>query len=72
MVKAGETNKNTTSQKEGSLFLKCVVSVWVNFPRTRKMVKMWHYLIFLSPAAKNVFVLILAHLESELDSTAWN
>ena len=35
MVKAGETNKNTTSQKEGSLFLKCVVFILALLERGR-------------------------------------
>ena len=40
-------------------------SIWVNFLRTGKMVKMWHFLFFLEHCC--VYVLVLAHLEPELE-----
>ena len=63
--------------------------IWVNFPRTGKMVKLWHFSFFLELCcdqtvwffqlfsavlkrfcpldSKNVFVLVLAHSEPELE-----
>ena len=59
------------------------MNIWVNFPMLGKMVKIWHFLVFLKELFfqlistvlkrfwpgnyKNVFVLVLAHLKPELE-----